>query len=592
MVKYKHLQHVAFFFVVVLALVKACNKPLDNQLDAIEQELNSNPASAYEQLTGLSSELFYTKSRRARYALLMSMAMDKSYIDIVDDSLVQNAVHYYQHHGDEYHRMLAMYSLGRVQYNAQKHAAAIISFTQAKDIAEAIGDQHYLGLIMRNMANLYNESDDYDTALLYFQSSARAFLTIGERYYAVYSQLGEAEACMSKGLFETADSILCSLETYARDNKLDRLLCTLLKSRALNLVRPNKMCYPEMAVQLFRESEEKGVLLDQTVEFGALALAHQLLNHSDSADYYLALAEEHSKTLLDSTHLFNTKYQVYYNRGKYLEAAEQLFETVSLHNKLIFNKENNLISNSVSEFRGQESIHQAALAKYRFLIIILLSFILLAVSCISVQQIIINKRKIKEKEETIENALLMINEISFDLKDAKKNCSELARAVNLALKDKITVVKMCADAYTSLSKEPKVNPKDPYRYLDEDFGKTKEVIIQSFMTALNRFREDESLFSLLEDSVNIFRNDIMRRFRKTTMQINSEHPIFNESDYRIIMLLFAGVTDRTVAFLMNMSCSAVRTRKTRLKERIGRFLPEEGKEFLKALEETGLERSL
>ena len=151
---------------------------------------------------------------------------------------------------------------------------------------------------------------------------------------------------------------------------------------------------------------------------------------------------------------------------------------------------------------------------------------------------------------------------------------------------------MCADAYTSLSKEPKVNPKDPYRYLDEDFGKTKEVIIQSFMTALNRFREDESLFSLLEDSVNIFRNDIMRRFRKTTMQINSEHPIFNESDYRIIMLLFAGVTDRTVAFLMNMSGSAVRTRKTRLKERIGRFLPEEGKEFLKALEETGLERSL
>ena len=47
-----------------------------------------------------------------------------------------------------------------------------------------------------------------------------------------------------------------------------------------------------------------------------------------------------------------------------------------------------------------------------------------------------------------------------------------------------------------------------------------------------------------------------------------QKPKFSEDDFRIIMLVYAGIPDRSIAFLMNMTCSAVRTRKTRYKERL------------------------
>ena len=588
--RYHLLRNTAFLIVFVVCMTGSCMKALDGQLDAFEQGLDSDPILTYKQLSELSSDHFRTESERARYALLMSMAMDKSYIDVEDDSLIQIAVRYYQRHGDANHRMLSLYSLGRVQFNAQKRTAAIVSFTQAKDIAEEIGNQHYMGLIMRNMAYIYGDSHDYDTERLCYQNSARAFQSIGERNYAAYSEFGEAQSYMAKGMIEAADSILYSLEAYTREINNDSFLSSILKNRAVLQVKP-ELFHPEKTIQLFHESTTKGFPLNKTVEFCALALAHEYLNQRDSAKLYYALAEEFTKSSLDSTHLYNTHYLILNHRGKYREAAEQLFKTVSLHNRMVFNKENMRIANSVSEFREQESIHQAALAKDRFLIIILLSVITSTLFFIMAQQVVIQKRKIKEKdkalkdkEERIEDAILTINDISSDLQATRKSCSELALAVNKALKDKISVVKMCADAYASFTQEPKENPKDPYRYLDEDLKKKKEETIRSFMMALKSFRDDESLFSLLESSVNRFQNGMMNCFREESSRLGSEHPVFSENDYRIIMLLMAGLPDRTIAFLMNMTCGAVRTRKTRLRSKITNHLAKGGEIYLQAMD--------
>ena len=178
------------------------------------------------------------------------------------------------------------------------------------------------------------------------------------------------------------------------------------------------------------------------------------------------------------------------------------------------------------------------------------------------------------------------------MQSTQKNCSELAHSVNIALRDKIAVVKMCADAYTSLTKEPKEKSDDPYRYLDKDPEKAKKETIQSFMAALKQFREDESLFVLLENSVDRFQNGIMNNFRSVTSRIDTEHPPFSRDDYRIIMLLFAGIPDRTIAFLMDMTCGAVRTRKTRLKSKISSLLSENGMIYLQAMDEKGLVKGM
>ena len=82
-------RNLLIFLVVCLI---SCHQTTDRQFDQIEQELSFQPDSAYTRLSAIASKDLRPASRRARYALLMSLAMDKSYIDTDDDSLVQVAV--------------------------------------------------------------------------------------------------------------------------------------------------------------------------------------------------------------------------------------------------------------------------------------------------------------------------------------------------------------------------------------------------------------------------------------------------------------------------------------------------------------------
>lgn len=79
----------------------------------------------------------------------------------------------------------------------------------------------------------------------------------------------------------------------------------------------------------------------------------------------------------------------------------------------------------------------------------------------------------------------------------------------------------------------------------------------------------------------------MLKLRKACEKMT--RPKFSEDDYRIIMLVYAGIPDRTIAFLMDMTCAAVRTRKTRYKERLvqndipnGLFYVQEMTRFVKS----------
>ena len=173
------------------------------------------------------------------------------------------------------------------------------------------------------------------------------------------------------------------------------------------------------------------------------------------------------------------------------------------------------------------------------------------------------------------------------MQDEKNTQTEMAKAIKELIGEKIAVVKICADAYETVKNDPRVTPHDPYRYLDEDPTKKKIAEMDRFLKALDDIRKDDSLYSLLEESINKWRKDLMLKLRKACGKMT--RPKFSEDDYRIIMLVYAGIPDRTIAFLMDMTCAAVRTRKTRYKERLvqndipnGLFYVQEMTRFVKS----------
>ena len=181
-------------------------------------------------------------------------------------------------------------------------------------------------------------------------------------------------------------------------------------------------------------------------------------------------------------------------------------------------------------------------------------------------------RIIQEQELKIDEDLASIQDFSDQIQIIRENQSEMARTISGLMREKIALVKQCADAYEKVKYGPKENSRDPYRYLDEDPVKKKTEEMHQFLNALEAFRRDDSLYLLLEESVNKWRGNIMQKLRRSCAKDSMRKPKFSEDDFRILMLIYAGVPDRSIAFLMDMTCTAVRTRKTRYKER---FLQED-----------------
>lgn len=577
-----HLKYFSCCAAAFLLFAGSCERAIDRQLDEIEQVLSLQPKDAFDRLSALDSDGLHSESRRARYALLLSLARDKSYVDVTDDSLIQTAVRYYHNHGSKTDRMLAWYSLGRVQRNAGNNTGAIISFLQAKELAEAIPDKHYYGLTTKNMAELYATVHDYDTELYYYQESSKAFLETGEPYYRAYSMLGESWAEMARGEYELTDSLLQTLEEYARKEQANNLLASVFQSRSLLEMKPERR-NPEKTISLSREAAQMGFPPEYVDGFGILAVAFEYLNQPDSVNYYLSLAENSAYTILDSIQLSNTKYRILDHRKKHKEANTQLEKGVTLHNKLVFNRENLQIANAVSSFSREEAARQSLVSRHRLRLLILSIITILALCCIMVMILINRRRQIREKEMKIEEEMAQILEITDELQEERENHTEMAKAINGLIFEKIAVVKMCADAYEAVKNGPKEDPRDPYRYLDEDPVQKKTEDMQQFLCALDLFRKDDSLFAVLENSVNKWRNNIMTRLRDDFSKENMGKAGFSEGDFKMLMLFYAGIPDRTIAFLMDMTCSAVRTRKSRYKDRFTQIDSPEGVYYLQEL---------
>lgn len=221
-----------------------------------------------------------------------------------------------------------------------------------------------------------------------------------------------------------------------------------------------------------------------------------------------------------------------------------------------------------------------------FLCLFIIALIIIIVLSINLwqRQVSEKNRIINERDRKIEEDIAQIQEIADELRISRTGQSEMSQRINSLIQDKIAIVKMCADAYEAVKNEKKT--KDPFHYLDEDPLQRKTEQMQQFLSALDKFRNDDSLFSLLEDSVNVSHSNIMANLRVVCSKDVMEKPRFEEDDFRMLMLFYAGIPDRTIAFLMDMSFASVRTRKTRYKERLLRSDIKDGPFFVQELVST------
>ena len=104
-----------FTLVMLVTFCSACsNTEAQKKLYSAESLLQTKPDSCLAIMESIVPSYLKTKEERARYALLMSAALDKNYIDVASDSLIRVAVDYYSVRNDQRRRMMANYYHGLI----------------------------------------------------------------------------------------------------------------------------------------------------------------------------------------------------------------------------------------------------------------------------------------------------------------------------------------------------------------------------------------------------------------------------------------------------------------------------------------------
>lgn len=227
----------------------------------------------------ITPEQLHSPSSKAKYALLKSMAYDKNYIDVTDDSLINIAVNYFSY-SKRYPRfkMLSYYYKGIIQKNSGNYPGAIISFEQAGGLAEKQRNWRYLGLIYRNTADIFNMTNNVIAATDYHLKSIDAFSENNDSIYVQYAMYSLAVDLMEDGKYDESRDILNSL----------------ISSSDAILKWNSNLCYAQTCVELEDSIPRALELYKETplyyyryLEYGYRSMAHLLAGQLDSAQYWM-----------------------------------------------------------------------------------------------------------------------------------------------------------------------------------------------------------------------------------------------------------------------------------------------------------------
>ena len=100
----------------------------------VDSYIESRPDSALAVLEGIDKAELTTNELEAKYALLMSMALDKNYIDRTDFEVLQPAIDYYEDHGSATDKLRSFYYQGRIYYYRGEPEEAMECYVKSLDL--------------------------------------------------------------------------------------------------------------------------------------------------------------------------------------------------------------------------------------------------------------------------------------------------------------------------------------------------------------------------------------------------------------------------------------------------------------------------
>jgi hypothetical protein len=522
----------SFAIPIIVLLVVSCENVVTGRLNQAEDLLSSRPDSALALLGTINPKDLNTEPEEARYALLMSAALDKNYIDVCSDSLILKGVNYYSKKGNDRDKMLAWYYYGIVLSNASKHIPAILALEKAENHASVINEWLYLGLIYRNKATLFSETNNNPAAIENRIKAVECFEKAGEESYLAYAQLSLAIDYGNDLNFQKADSLLRLIRE--QHSQLSSLIgyCN-LKEAGLLVKKESDW---EKALTLFRKSPRRYY---RALDYSYLARAFEAIGQRDSADYWLSEGYRQCNNKLDSATLDYMRSRLELSREHYLNAFHLVDHAASVQDSLT----RILLQQSVSVAQRDYYKNEASLREERI-------------------------RTMKERNtwgiclSILLLFLLIMGGISWSRKKDRFLQEQMARlALNERELDRVNMDN--AHLIGSLFSE-RIDHLDELaeRYFREEDEREKEKLLKQVKQLVSGISKDEYLFHSMEKDLDRYCNGIMSKLRNQVPRIKGEN-------LKIISFFFAGFPYGIVQLIFNKnSVQSLKTARSRFRKEI------------------------
>ena len=145
---------------------------------------------------------------RAKYALLLSMALDKNVIDKTDFEVLQPAIDYYEDNGSATDKLRTYYYQGRIYQNAGNDALAMEAFVKAISKGGKSKDLQTMAKIYYNQSKIYNSLYEWDNSIEYLKKAATLYKDSGLYHYYIDCLILIINGYTLKGDYKSASSYI------------------------------------------------------------------------------------------------------------------------------------------------------------------------------------------------------------------------------------------------------------------------------------------------------------------------------------------------------------------------------------------------
>lgn len=514
------------------------NREASRIMDAAESVMWTRPDSALAALESIDTLSLRTKSQRARYSLLYTMALDRNHRTIVDLRIITPAARYYAIHGSNDDKMRMYFYLGTAQYDTGDINSAIVSYIQSKEYSSESDDLRFRGLISSAISDVYEYNNNFVESISYTREAIDYFSQARDSFRLWNTTGVLAGRYLDVCDWKKADSIYSDFfsepirdtSVYARQ---------LLNLAWGNIFKPGSD--PHKSIDLFKKAALEYGESPSFKDYCVFAYASERIGDPKTANDIIRQLED---TGIDSTSLNIWRYRILKHRGEFKDALPLLERSVKEQNSEVLKSVSQSVALAQSGYYEDKSILLEKDRKIHLLvnwIVLLLSFM----AALFVRRVYLTHKRHWERK----------NEEIVALKD---EVTERLNELMLSESGKEQMILNLRRKYVEANKSQYQRLNNLCRSYLEGKGDKKETLAE-VSKALAMF--DESNQKKLESMLNDNLDGIMEKIR-------SAMPDLPEKDFRFISFMILGFDAKTVARIMGYNVGTVYSKRYVIKNKI------------------------